>query len=256
MLIDIITGLLMNVPALISYGIGLLFCKRRKGCMVFYWFGTIILQALPLFGGVSGMIRNPSVWMNPAQITYVVSAPVISFFFYFIMKKYSPDSYPPAIPSDKPIDGPITENSTTESPIEPKKPIFERYDTYITCPGCGSLVPKGTKQCECGYDLSGPTVRLGRLLRRAVPALLCIVLIIVGTTLGYYAGQKNMDSELENQYTLGYKYGHAIGYNDGYQVGKQVGYDAGYSTAKKEYSPPNPFSNSYDPSMPRLSSKK
>lgn len=171
-------------------------------------------------------------------------------------KRKSPKGLPPAIPVDKSTDGSIHEKSFPSASIKPKKPIFERYDTYITCPGCGSLVPKGTKQCECGYDLSGPAVRLGRLLRRAVPALLCIVLIIVGITIGYYAGQKNMDSELENQYTLGYKYGHAIGYNDGYNVGKQVGYDAGYSTAKKEYSPPNPFSNSYDPSMPRLSSKK
>lgn len=215
MLIDIITGLLMNVPALISYGIGLLFRKRRKGCMVFYWFGTLILQALPLFGGVSGMIRNPSVWINTAQITYVVSAPVISFLFYFIMKKSSADSCPPAIPSNKPTDGSITENSTPESPVEPKKPIFERYDTYIACPGCGSLIPKGAKQCECGYDLSGPASRIGRRLRRAVPILLWILLVIAGTAIGYYAGQKSMDSEVIAQYEAGEE----SGYLDGFRAG-------------------------------------
>lgn len=162
----------------------------------------------------------------------------------------------PSIPADKTTDGPIAEESSSEPQLNPKKPLFERYDTYIACPSRGSLVPKGTKQCECGYDLSGPATRIWRSLRRVVPILLCILLVIAGTTIGYYAGQKSMNSELENQYNLGYESGHDIGYNDGYSVGKQVGYDAGYSTAKSDNAKPNLFSNSSDPSMPRVSGGK
>ena len=234
MLIDIITGLLMNAPALIFYGIGLFSCKKLKGCMGFYWFGTLILQALPLFGGISGMIRNPSVWVNISQITYVFSAPVISVLFYFIMKKSSTASYPPAIPADKPTDGSIIENSVSDSPVKPKKPIFERYDTYITCPGCGSLVPKGIKRCECGYDLSGPAVRLGRRIRRAVPILLCLLFIIVGTSIGYYAGQRSMNPELEEQYNLGYKSGHDAGSESGYSDGYNRGIELGAKRAARD----------------------
>lgn len=172
------------------------------------------------------------------------------------VRKQSSKDLPPAIPSVKTTDGSITEESVPKPPEEPKKPIFERYDTYITCPGCGSLVPKGTKQCECGYDLSGPASRIWRSLRRVVPILLCILLVIAGTAIGYYAGQKSMDSELKVQYNLGYESGHDIGYNDGYSVGKQVGYDAGFSAAKREFSTQNPVLKSYDPTMPRVSGGK
>lgn len=34
-----------------------------------------------------------------------------------------------------------------------KKQFFKRYDTYIVCPYCGSLVSKGTKICDCGEKL-------------------------------------------------------------------------------------------------------
>lgn len=34
-----------------------------------------------------------------------------------------------------------------------KKQFFKRYDTYIVCPHCGSLVSKGTKICDCGEKL-------------------------------------------------------------------------------------------------------
>ena len=173
-----------------------------------------------------------------------------------IVRQQSFKDLPPAIPSNKPTDGSITEESSPEPQLSPKKPLFERYDTYIACPNCGSLVPKGTKQCECGYDLSGPASRIWRSLRRVVPILLCILLVIAGTAIGYYAGQKSMDSELEFQYNLGYESGHDIGYSDGYSVGKQVGYDAGYSTAKKEYSISNPFSSSSNIPKPNLSGSK
>ena len=147
--------------------------------------------------------------------------------------------FSPAIPADKTTDGPISENTASEPPIESKKPFFERYDTYISCPSCGSLVPKGTKQCSCGYDLSGPASRIGSCLRRFVPILLCLLLIIAGTAIGYYAGQKSMDSELEKQYTIGYESGHDAGsksgYSDGYNRGIELGSERVASDFKNYY---------------------
>lgn len=151
------------------------------------------------------------------------------------VRKQSSKDLPPAIPSVKTTDGSITEESVPKPPEEPKKPIFERYDTYITCPGCGSLVPKGTKQCECGYDLSGPTVRLGRRIRRAVPILLCLLLIFVGTSIGYYAGQRSMNPELEEQYNLGYKSGHDAGSESGYSDGYNRGIELGAKRAARDF---------------------
>lgn len=175
-------------------------------------------------------------------------------------KRKSLKDLPPAIPMYKTTDDSIPKETAHAVPKKPKKPIFGRYDTYIACPGCGSLVPKGAKQCECGYDLSGLTARIGRCLRRAVPILLCILLIICGTAIGYYAGQMSMDSELEKQYNLGYESGHDIGYesgkHDGYVSGHQDGYKSGYSVAKKEYSAPNPFSNSSSLPKPQVSWQK
>lgn len=48
---------------------------------------------------------------------------------------------------------PIRSNSKKQ-----KKQFFKRYDTYIVCPHCGSLVSKGTKICDCGEKLQHFTV--------------------------------------------------------------------------------------------------
>ena len=108
------------------------------------------------------------------------------------VRKQPSKDLPPAIPSNETIDGPIDEKNSPTGSIEPKKPIFDRYDTYITCPGCGAMVRKGTKRCECGYDLSGPISRLGRRLRHSIPFFLCITLIITSAVLGFFFGQKKM----------------------------------------------------------------
>lgn len=151
------------------------------------------------------------------------------------VRKQSSKDLPPAIPSNESADGTIDEKNSPTGSAEPQKPIFECYDTCIVCPGCGSLVPKWTKKCECGYDLSGPAVRLGRLLRRAVPILLCILLVLAGASIGYYSGRKSMDSELEKQYTLGYESGHDAGSKSGYSDGYNRGVELGTERAARDF---------------------
>lgn len=221
MLWDVFTGLLMNFPAILVYLLGTFLHKRRKWCMGFFWFGTLVLQGIPLFGGIAGMIRNPTVWVTTAQITYVISAPVLSILFFIMMKKVSRKaSFTPAIPVDKTTCGSIDPDIQEDQPIQkPKQPIFGRYDTYITCPGCGQLVPKGAKQCDCGYDLSGTLSKVGRCLRRIVPVLIVIFLLFASGILGYRVGQKSIASQFSAQYdageTAGYKAGYQKGLHDG-----------------------------------------
>lgn len=164
-----------------------------------------------------------------------------------IVRQQSFKDLPPAIPSNKPTDGPITEESSPEPQLNPKKPLFERYDTYIACPNCGSLVPKGTKQCECGYDLSGPATRIWRSLRHVVPIMLCFLLIIAGTAIGYYAGRKSVESELVNQYNLGYESGHAAGSKSGYSDGYNRGIELGAERTARDFQ--NYYQDGYNDAM-------
>lgn len=167
--------------------------------------------------------------------TVILHAP----FFYLLSLtwrgKFDRKKLPPAIPADKTTDDSIPDESAPEATIQPKKPLFERYDTYITCPGCGQLVPKGSKHCDCGYDFSGPAAKLGFRIRRASPVLLCIVLFIAGSALGYYAGQEHMKPELKQQYESGQKIGHETGYADGYANGLNDGRTAAESNYKKVF---------------------
>ena len=106
-------------------------------------------------------------------------------------------------------------------PLKPKKPIFERYDTYIVCPGCGSMVAKGTKKCDCGYNLTSP---ISRFVRKAAPILLALVICAGIGLIGFFLGQRSMDGKLLDQYLIGYDEGHT------------VGYDAGTAEAETNYS--------------------
>lgn len=160
--------------------------------------------------------------------------------------------FSPAIPADKTTDGPISENTASEPPIESKKPFFERYDTYISCPSCGSLVPKGTKQCSCGYDLSGPASRIGRRFRHSIPFFLCITLIITSAVLGFFFGQKKMEPQLQKSYDSGYNAGAAVGYSNGYKDGLRDGFtDAAKAQSKTDM----PILSDSSIAMPRLYSK-
>lgn len=148
---------------------------------------------------------------------------------------------PPAIPSDKTTGGSTPEKPAPSASIKPKKTIFERYDTYITCPSCGALVPKGTKQCECGYDLSGPAAKLVRRLLRSAPVLLCIVLFFAGISLGFFVGQKQMQPQLQENYNFGYTEGYnagtAVGHSDGYKDGLHDGLTAAANSQSKSEIP-------------------
>lgn len=161
--------------------------------------------------------------------------------------RQSAKDLPPAIPSDKPSDGSTSKKTISSSPIKPKRPLFERYETYISCPGCGSLVPKGTKTCDCGYDLSGPFTRIARSFRRVAPILICILLVAVGTVIGYYAGQESMHSDLEEQYSLGYESGQTAGYKTGYEKGLHSGIEE--SRESFESSRSNYYTSGYRDAM-------
>jgi len=108
---------------------------------------------------------------------------------------------------------------TKETSTNKKGSPFARYDTYITCPGCGSLVPKGTKRCECGYDLSFPAVKI---VRRIAPILIITILILLSCYIGYHVGQESMTAQLQSQYEAGRKAGYQKGYQKGFQEGVSV----------------------------------
>ena len=82
----------------------------------------------------------------------------------------------------------------------PKKRLFRKYETYVVCPGCGSLVPKGTRRCDCGYDLAPLFCKASRKilipLRRCAPYLIAVVFLVGGIASGYYMGKSSMQEEL------------------------------------------------------------
>lgn len=84
----------------------------------------------------------------------------------------------------------------------PKKRLFRKYETYVVCPGCGSLVPKGTQRCDCGYDLAPSFRKASRKilipLRRCAPYLMAVVLLVGGIASGYYMGKSSMQEELSS----------------------------------------------------------
>lgn len=160
--------------------------------------------------------------------------------------------FSPAIPADETTYGPIDEKNSSTGSVKPKKPIFERYDTYISCPSCGTLVRKGTKRCECGYDLFSPISRVVRRLRRAIPVFLCIVLIIASAVAGFFFGQKKMEPQLQKSYDSGYNDGSAVGYSNGYKDGLHDGLtDAAKAQSKTDM----PILSDSSIAMPRLYSK-
>lgn len=52
-----------------------------------------------------------------------------------------------------PVEAERTEGAKAvqDPPAQPAKFGRKKYDTYYTCPNCGSLVKKGTYTCDCGY---------------------------------------------------------------------------------------------------------
>lgn len=108
-------------------------------------------------------------------------------------------------PSSDAGSGPAQSGEAPSEPVPsspPKKRLFRKYETYVVCPGCGSLVPKGTRRCDCGYDLAPSFRKTGRKilipLRRCAPYLMAVVLLVGGIASGYYMGKSSMQEELSS----------------------------------------------------------
>ena len=154
----------------------------------------------------------------------------------------------PSILADDPIGAkPMNEfntpenyNISTSNDHKPKN--HARYKTYILCPDCGAMVPKGIKLCGCGYDFRNPFWKAAKkILRYAVPALLCVCCAVGG----YCYGRESMAPELELQYKEGYDSGYYEGHKKGRAAGIKFasnnyasafkdGYHSGVSDKKSE----------------------
>lgn len=96
--------------------------------------------------------------------------------------------------------------------------------TFVECPACGLMVPKGQLICDCGHDLESPSKkRFKKFVRFAVPAVFCVCLV----TGSFFAGRYSMQPEIEAARQSGYDSGHASGYSEGHQKG--------YSDAKAKF---------------------
>ena len=95
----------------------------------------------------------------------------------------------PAAPSQ-------TEDAQIMVPARRKK-----YDTYYTCPNCGSLVIKGSYTCECGYVFRRK-VNHKRIIGYLSAVLVSLALVIGGSYLsywnGYEAGEDSQEKELRD----------------------------------------------------------
>jgi len=115
-----------------------------------------------------------------------------------------PGSFAP--PNDSaPFSAPITPAIPNEDP-EPTASVIERpevhkrksrsskYETFYTCPSCGSLVPKGTYTCDCSYVFSKQN-------RWKVAALSLLLLLCISTGFSVWSYLR-YNSELSRQNTL------------------------------------------------------
>lgn len=100
----------------------------------------------------------------------------------------------PAIPTASPSEG-------NDSPHHAhRSSFFHHYDTFILCPGCGSLVPQNTRQCDCGYKLN-PSLpefihQFFGFSRNYFLYIIAAFLFIAGIGSGYYIAQSRMHQEL------------------------------------------------------------
>ena len=94
----------------------------------------------------------------------------------------------------------ISSGAATQHHKHEFPPIFHRYESFIVCPSWGSLVPRKSKQCDCGYEFQSPVSKV--LLqfwshsRNYLPYLMAILLFVIGIASGYYIAQSRMQSEL------------------------------------------------------------
>jgi len=264
--IDTLYCITYNAPLIILSLIGLIRIRRMKARWGWFTVGAI-LEGVMTFGNISRLTRT-------ANITYLdildLGSNIVFFALLFVMTNRALKKHSPAIPQPPAAESPISvppqnptnEDSVTDdsnlanpmdsAPLKPKKPVFERYETYIVCPDCGSMVAKGTARCDCGYDLRSPVLKTGKkALRYVVPAVLCLCLLAGG----FFIGRASMAPDLESQYDTGFDEGYAVGLNRGEENGQLYmdscmtdAYREGYRTAMKDAKIP-PLSQLVLPSL-------
>lgn len=79
---------------------------------------------------------------------------------------------------------PTEEKNEQPSQAKEKSGAFRRYDTYIVCPACGSMVSKGTKHCDCGFDFRNPVARFfGNSKKHKLPLALSAIIVVLAVCL-------------------------------------------------------------------------
>lgn len=91
-------------------------------------------------------------------------------------------------------------NESVPSPASPEdhppldKCQFHRYETFFTCPACGSLVPKGSYTCDCGYVFR--KFRDWKKVSCWCAVALALLIILVGSNYASYRyGQKSVNEQ-------------------------------------------------------------
>lgn len=149
-------------------------------------------------------------------------------------------------------------NSTTDSsdpsptesipeikqPVSPASHFSGRIKTYVECPACGLMVPKGQPTCDCGYDLIPPSKKFfKKFFRIFVPVVLCVGIAAGGFFVGRYSMQSEVEAARESGYDkgfsagniAGYNRGRTEGYNRGLEIGKERGFEEGLASTSRVY---------------------
>ena len=178
-------------------------------------FLSIVFVGIPLCSDL--LLRR---FLGLSSLGAIPTVALYAPFFYLIKKTWQRPTPPKK------------ENSFNNSafskqdPAAQKKSRFNRYVTFITCPGCGSLNPKGAKRCDCGYDF---TASFCKIIRVFAISCICVVSLALSSYVGYIYGQTSMEPALEEQYQLGYDAGDSAGYERGLDLGHKYGYNNAYN---------------------------
>lgn len=144
-----------------------------------------------------------------------------------------PANFVPAIPC-----------ADAEQPVSSADHPSGRIKTFVECPACGLMVPKGQYTCDCGYDLTPPSKKFfKKFFRIFIPVALCVGFAVGGFFVGRYSMQPEIESARESGYdkgfsagnTAGYNRGRTEGYNRGLEIGKERGFEEGLASTSCVY---------------------